>query len=266
MKCCVTATHFTQNMHQLIVNNVYNLRRYDIVLNVGMDAAKEYRSRILISQHSEPANTVILEEKDFFQLLQLAVKLTLVNADDDVLNEGTQSTNEISGNGESDMEIGNYIVRVLYPYEIIRFTRQFYPFLPISNQVLDLSLDCLSEIFNLNIAIRYKLKLLQIYKPYAMYTHKRIVNYTMQLFAVDENSVNYFSSLQMESFKLFLISLPEKSLPRLILEQTRAERYDTYICEVIDSEIRAIAVQEIFNDVLKGFSVSLPLMSTDICT
>ena len=120
-----------------------------------------------------------------------------------------------------------------------------------------MTIDCMFEIFNLNITIRYRLSLLAMYRAYAKYTEERIVNY-FAAFITDEDRFIDFSNQQPQSFQLLLIALSEKSLPSYKFQSSAS--YDRFVCELIDSEIRAVASSSIFDKIINKVRNSLDLV------
>ena len=67
-----------------------------------------------------------------------------------------------------------------------------------------------------------------------------------------DKSYETFTMEKLDLFRLTLINLPEMSLPihpshSLIFSNNNL---DTFLCELIDSEIRSLAYQSIFDEIL----------------
>lgn len=230
----------------LIANSAYKLINQSILVNVGMDPRKDYCSTIIFTQFDDTSKSVKIEGTDFSQLLNLVSKIEAVFS--------RNSREEENEDEEEPIEIGEYNITLLARYQIIRFSKTLGLFLN-EGPCLDLSMCAFLEIFNLNITIRYKLKLLEMYRKYAIFTHKRIVDYFIQTIRPIKNGMRDKLLSQeigqsLEEFRFTLISLSEKMLPGHTLKPMYInDAFDTTLCELIESEIRSIGYRPLFQEV-----------------
>jgi hypothetical protein len=242
---------------ELILSSTYQLQSYDICVTVGMNPAYDYDDNVIMYQTNEPLNSVILRVEKFIELINLLKRFTDESAQR--LDADVRSPTGVGGETTHCFEFEDYNVNFLINCRIIRFSRKIslFPDASTSSASLDIFSDTLTWLLNLKTTLLYKFKFLEIYKPYARRTHSRIIDFFVSAIFNKKVSHKCFLDGQLESFQTILIALPSSVLPPTFFLFPHKSKYDTSVCELLDSEIRFQSYKIIFDHLSRTFK-SIP--------
>lgn len=227
----------------LIANSYYALETDTITVQIGLNQYNAYIPNVLISRGAETTQSSLLLDVNAFgaPFNKIAYLLT--------------RTRDQSEPITCPSHIGAYEVALLTAQKIVRFHKTSLLVNSVSQLgalltpktviTFDFHFDSFWELFTMKNTIRYKLRLLEAYNSYALFTHERLLNHYCER---PRDAIEEILAGGKETFKNTLINLASVHLKMEPTLRVKCfDHLDIPFCELIDSEIRVFSAGLIFS-------------------